>query len=679
MPYYRNPILPADYSDPDAIRVGSRYYMISSTIQAAPGMTILTSADLIHWETVGSVIPEPQLLHPYMGCDKMGAYNKGVYAGSLRFLEWREPGILRPRSKWFVYTTIFQAGIMVSTADAVSGPWETRFMLDKNGKELKAPFLSTEKGLSMTGEELDALGHDIPGIYWDDSCPYWTFNPDGTLKEAYMAASKPGGAWYPHVFRMSLDGTQLLDGELEAMLAPGDHTRLRDGAGRILHKKTGQPIPASIRIGRAEDTAYTPQGDISSVVDAEIIPGKEGCVIRDIVSGEALKLFQFGEGTQAGRLFFQGRHGDRERVAEYLYLFDSEVRPDGRRIPMLHRAKSIYGDRFDENGQYLGPGTAAGPGGFESIPIMESLASPADDRQPNQGAFIDLPPALAADGQEHWYFLTHHGDEKAGPEGRPVSLLPVTWINGWPIPGEIKGLGTDWIQGLAGVNSPIPIPPGRMMAHCPLPPVAGYHPALFPQGSDNFSGGAGLSPKWLWNHAPCPGAFSLTAREGWMRLYAFPTIDGSGDFFKTRNVLYQRYWGDNQILAEVALDVSGMSAGQEAGLAHFNGGISAFCLNLRREGDGSFSLGQNGAAEALLPKTIKEVRLLNRITHGVSQFYCQWDGGWVSIGSPQKLVSGGYRGDCIGLYTRCKREPGGYADFAGFRYEWGGDSAPAFP
>lgn len=103
-------------------------------------------------------------------------------------------------------------------------------MFDKNdGKELKAPFLSTEKGLSMINKKLDALGCDIPGIYWDDSCPYWSFNPDGTLKEAYMAASKPGGAWYPHVLPMSLDGTQLLDGELEAMLSSGDHTRSRGG------------------------------------------------------------------------------------------------------------------------------------------------------------------------------------------------------------------------------------------------------------------------------------------------------------------------------------------------------------------------------------------------------------------------------------------------------------------
>lgn len=148
-------------------------------------------------------------------------------------------------------------------------------------------------------------------------------------------------------------------------------------------------------------------------MDAEVIPGKEGCVIRDIVSGEALKLFPFGEGTQAGQLFFQGRHGDRERVAEYIYLFDSEVRPDGRRLPMLHRAKSIYGDRFDENG-----------------------------------------PSL----------------------------------------GKIKGLGADWTQGLAGVNSTIPIPPGRMEVRAPC----------FPQVAVES--------------CPCPGAFSLTAREGWLRL-----------------------------------------------------------------------------------------------------------------------------------------------------------------
>ena len=50
---YCNPILPADFSDLDCIRVGSDYYAISSTFQYAPGMVVLHSTDL---STIGGMV-----------------------------------------------------------------------------------------------------------------------------------------------------------------------------------------------------------------------------------------------------------------------------------------------------------------------------------------------------------------------------------------------------------------------------------------------------------------------------------------------------------------------------------------------------------------------------------------------------------------------------------------------
>ena len=46
---YKNPILYADYSDPDAIRVGDDYFMISSSFSNAPAMPLLHSKDLVNW------------------------------------------------------------------------------------------------------------------------------------------------------------------------------------------------------------------------------------------------------------------------------------------------------------------------------------------------------------------------------------------------------------------------------------------------------------------------------------------------------------------------------------------------------------------------------------------------------------------------------------------------------
>ena len=47
---YQNPVLPMDFSDPDAIRVGEDYYLISSSFTYLPGVPLLHSRDLIHWE-----------------------------------------------------------------------------------------------------------------------------------------------------------------------------------------------------------------------------------------------------------------------------------------------------------------------------------------------------------------------------------------------------------------------------------------------------------------------------------------------------------------------------------------------------------------------------------------------------------------------------------------------------
>ena len=53
---YRNPVIDADYSDPDVCRVGNDYYMTSSSFQCFPGLQILHSTDLVNWEIIGAAL-----------------------------------------------------------------------------------------------------------------------------------------------------------------------------------------------------------------------------------------------------------------------------------------------------------------------------------------------------------------------------------------------------------------------------------------------------------------------------------------------------------------------------------------------------------------------------------------------------------------------------------------------
>src|SRR6187402_3635910 len=54
---FTNPVIHADYSDPDAIRVGDDYFMVSSSFSAVPGLPILHSKDLINWDLVNHALP----------------------------------------------------------------------------------------------------------------------------------------------------------------------------------------------------------------------------------------------------------------------------------------------------------------------------------------------------------------------------------------------------------------------------------------------------------------------------------------------------------------------------------------------------------------------------------------------------------------------------------------------
>ena len=81
---YTNPPLYADFPDPDIIRVGDDFYMVSTTFVNSPGLAVLHSKDLVNWTTINNVIDRLQG-HP--GYDMNGGplYRNGVFAPSIRY------------------------------------------------------------------------------------------------------------------------------------------------------------------------------------------------------------------------------------------------------------------------------------------------------------------------------------------------------------------------------------------------------------------------------------------------------------------------------------------------------------------------------------------------------------------------------------------------------------------
>src|SRR6188768_1050030 len=78
---YKNPVLDADYSDPDAIRVGEDFYLVSSSFNAAPGLPILHSKDLVNWRLINYIFQKQK---PFDVFDKP-QHGGGVWAPSIRF------------------------------------------------------------------------------------------------------------------------------------------------------------------------------------------------------------------------------------------------------------------------------------------------------------------------------------------------------------------------------------------------------------------------------------------------------------------------------------------------------------------------------------------------------------------------------------------------------------------
>jgi len=189
---YRNPVLFADYSDPDAIRVGDDYYLVASSFLAAPGLPILHSKDLVNWTILGHVFAE-QAPTDHFARPRHG---EGVWA----------PAIRHHAGKFWIYYPDPDFGIYLATSEDPAGPWSTPLLV-KAGKGLIDP------------------------------CPFWDDDGRAYLVHGW-AKSRAGISNLLTLNALSPDGTRLLDaGEtiIDGAKLPGWHTI----EGPKLYKRNG--------------------------------------------------------------------------------------------------------------------------------------------------------------------------------------------------------------------------------------------------------------------------------------------------------------------------------------------------------------------------------------------------------------------------------------------------------
>ncbi|MGN6180040.1 MAG: glycoside hydrolase family 43 protein [Mucilaginibacter sp.] len=112
---YKNPVINADYSDPDAIRVGKDFYLVSSSFEDIPGLPILHSNDLVNWQIIGhALLRQPPFEH-----FDTPRHGDGVWASAIRYYH----------NEFYLYYPDPDYGIYLVKASNPAGPWSTPVMV----------------------------------------------------------------------------------------------------------------------------------------------------------------------------------------------------------------------------------------------------------------------------------------------------------------------------------------------------------------------------------------------------------------------------------------------------------------------------------------------------------------------------------------------------------------------
>ncbi len=263
---YKNPVLFADFSDPDVIRVGDTYYLTASSFNYIPGLPILTSRDLVNWKLVNYALDKIN----YENYD-IPQHAKGVWAPAIRY----------HNERYYIYYGMPDEGIfMVSTKDPL-GKWDEPVMVleskglidpcpfwDEDGKayvihgyaKSRIGFKSCLGIFPMSYDGFKAIGEDHilfngvetqptiegPKVYKRNGY-YYILAPAGGVKQGWQTALRSRNIYGPYEEKIVMrQGNSSINGPHQGGLTDtvnGDewflHFQDRGLYGRIVHM---QPV-----------------------------------------------------------------------------------------------------------------------------------------------------------------------------------------------------------------------------------------------------------------------------------------------------------------------------------------------------------------------------------------------------------------------------------------------------
>ena len=261
---YTNPVINADYSDPDVCVVGDDYYMTASSFNCIPGLPILHSKDLVNWEIIGHAITE---LTPNEEFDKP-SHGNGVWAPSIRYHEgmfyiyWGDPdyGVFRvtatdPAGEWSKPVCIIEGKGMIDTTPL----WDDdgRCYLVNGWANSRSRFASVLTVRELDKDGLKAISNPVivfdgngtenrtcegPKFYKRNGW-YWIMCPAGGVPTGFQLAMRSKSPYGPYEYMKVLDqGKSVINGPHQGAwihTALGEdwfmHFQDKECYGRVVH------------------------------------------------------------------------------------------------------------------------------------------------------------------------------------------------------------------------------------------------------------------------------------------------------------------------------------------------------------------------------------------------------------------------------------------------------------
>lgn len=330
----------------------------------------------------------------------------------------------------------------------------------------------------------------------------------------------------------------------------------------------------------------------------------------------------------------------------YYYIFIITWPSDGRRTQLCYRSKSLDGEWemrvvLDDNLDFHNAGVA-------------------------QGGIIDT-----VDGDWYCFLFQDHG-----AVGRAPVLMPMRWENDWPVVG---------IDGKAPKSAEIPIKgkdkksivtSDEFINSQIVRPYHNFANSLEEAGENDYNG-SNLLLEWQWNHNPDNRLWSLTEREGYLRL---KTGLFCHSITEARNTLTQRTFGP-ECSAYIKLDVTNMKNGDVSGFSAFAERYGY--VGVKVEGDEKYIVmakyDDNDAVEKEFE--IERVKLdANEVYLRIdcdfvdatdkAYFYYSLDGeNWTKIGNTLQMNYYGlhFMGYRYAIFNYATKQTGGYVDVDFFR------------